>query len=131
MDRTNRRGTRRGELLDHLPPHDVAAERAVLACVLLDPGRIAEVAASLEPADFRDKVNRTIYEAMLRLHSAGKPIDITLLVGELRDRGQYNTEDGVSATTLVELFRPVPLVRELPQYLSRVLEISRRRCSRA
>ena len=42
---------------------------------------------------------------MLRLHSASKPIDITLVVGELRDSGQYNTEDGVSATTLVELFR--------------------------
>ena len=99
--------------------------------LLLDPGRIAEVAATLVPADFGDEVNRTIYTAMLRLQSAGKPIDITLLVGELRDSGQYNAEDGVSAATLVELFRPVPLVRELPRYLSRVLGISRRRCSRA
>ena len=60
-----------------------------------------------------------------------KPVDVTLVVGELRNRGQYNAEDGVSAATLVELFRPAPLVRELPQYLSRVLEISRRRCLRA
>ena len=100
-------------------------------CCCLDPGRIAEVAAALEPADFADEANRTIYEAMLRLHSAGKPIDVALLVGELRDGGQYNAEHGVSAATLVELFRPAPLVRELPQYLSRVLEISRRRCLRA
>ena len=89
------------------------------------------MAASLEPADFADEANRTIYAAMLRLHSAAKPIDITLVVGELRDRGQYNAEGGVSATTLVELFRPAPLVRELPQYVSRVLEISRRRYLRA
>ena len=68
---------------------------------------------------------------MLRLHSAGKPINVTLLVGELRDAGQYGAEGGVSAATLAELFRPVPLVRELPQYLSRVLEVSRRRCLRA
>jgi len=103
----------------------------LLAVLLLHLGRIAEVAAVLEPADFADKVNRSIYAAMLRLHSAGKPIDITLLVGELRDSGQYGAENGVSAATLVELFRPAPLVRELPQYLSRVLEISRQRYLRA
>ena len=131
MDRKNRRGSRRGTTLDNSPPHDFDAERAVLACVLLDPARITEVAASLEPADFAGEANRTIYEAMLRLHSAGKPVDATLLVGELRDRGQYNAKDGVSAATLVELFRPAPLVRELPQYLSRVLEISRRSGLRA
>ena len=127
MDCTNRLGTHRGELLDHRQPHDVDAERAVLVCVLLDPGRIAEVTAALEPADFKDEANRTIYEAMLRLHSAGKPIDVTLVVGELRDRGQYNAEGGVSAATLVDLFRPAPLVSELPQHVSRVLEISHRR----
>ena len=113
----------------HVPPHDVDAERAVLAVLLLDPGRIAEVAAALEPADFGDEVNRTIYAAMLRLHSAGKPIDITLVVGELRDSGQYNAEDGVSATTLVELFRLFPLVRHLPYYVERVAEMSQRRWS--
>ena len=131
MDRTNRRGRRPDDLFDHRTTHDFDAERAILACVLLDPRRITEVTAALEPADSGDEVNRAIYETMLRLHSAGKPIDVTLLVGELRDRGQFNAEGGVLAATLVELFRPAPLVRELPQYLSRVLEISRRRCLRA
>ena len=93
MDRTNRRGTRRGELLDYAPPHDIDAERAVLAVLLLDPGRIAEAAAALEKADFSDDVNRTVYEAMLRLHLAGTPIDVTLVVGELRDSGMYDAEN--------------------------------------
>jgi replicative DNA helicase len=109
--------------LDDLSQHDVVAERTVLACVLLDPRRIAEVAAALERADFVDQVNRTIYAAMLRLHSAGKPIDVALLVGELRDRGQYNAVDGVSAATLVELYRLFPLVRHLPYYVERVAEM--------
>jgi hypothetical protein len=34
----NRRGRRPDELFDHASPHDFDAERAVLACVLLDPG---------------------------------------------------------------------------------------------
>ena len=131
MDRPNRCDHRPDELFDHFPPHDLAAERAVLAVLLLDPGRIAQVAAALEPADFGNQVNRAIYKAMLHLHSAGNPIDVTLLVGELRDSGQYNAEGGVSAATLVELFRPAPLIRELPQYLSHALEMSRQCCARA
>jgi len=87
------------------------------------------VAAALEPTDFGDQVNRTIYAAMLRPYSPGKPIDITLLVGELRARGRYNAEDGVSAATLVELFQLLPLVRHLPYYVERVAEISKWRRS--
>jgi replicative DNA helicase len=123
----NRRASRRGTASNHFPPHDIGAERAALAVLLLDPGRIADVAATLEPADFEDQVNRTIYAAMLRLHSAGKPIDVTLVVGELRDSGQYNAEDGVSAVTLAELFRLFPLVRHMPFYVERVAEMSQRR----
>jgi replicative DNA helicase len=44
--------------------------------------QISELAAALEPADFGDEVSCTIYGAMLRLHSAGKPVDITLVVGD-------------------------------------------------
>ena len=54
----------------------------MLACVLLDPGRIGGVAAALGPIDFGDKSSHSIYAAMLRLHSAGKPIDVVLLVGD-------------------------------------------------
>ena len=53
--------------------------------MLLDPGRIAAVVAVLEPADFGNEVNCTIYEAMVRLHSAGNLIDVALLVSGLRD----------------------------------------------
>ena len=62
----------------------------------------------------------------------GRQADRRHAVGRRAARCQpIHAEDGVSAATLVELFRPPPLVRELPQYLSRVLEISRRRCLRA
>ena len=48
---------------------------------------------------------------MLPRHSAGKPVEVALLVGELRESGQYNSEPGVSGATLVELFRLFPMVR--------------------
>ena len=42
---------------------------------------------------------------LVDLDTHGQPSDITLVVGELRNRGRYNAVDGVSAATLVELFR--------------------------
>jgi replicative DNA helicase len=92
--------------------------------LLLDPDRIAEVAAVLEPDGFVDEVNRTIYAAMLRPRSAGKSIEVTRVVGEQRNRGQYCAENGVSAVTLVELYRLFPMVRHLPYYVERVAEMS-------
>ena len=131
MDRTNRRGSRRGELLDHRPPYDFDAERAVSACVLLDSAsRIAEVTAAHRAGRFHGRsrpapFTQRCYGCIL----PGKPIDVTLFVSQLRDSGQYNTEDGVSAATLVELFRPAPLVRKLPYYVERVAKMSQQRKS--
>ena len=72
------------QLLDHASPHNIDAERA---CWRAAPGSWPHRRSGrgLEPADFAGEANRTIYEAMLRLHSAGKPVDVTLLVGELRE----------------------------------------------
>jgi hypothetical protein len=66
---------------------------------------------------------------MLWLHYAGKPVDITLVVGELRNRGRYGEDDGVSAAMLIELFRQFPILWHLPFYVERVAEMSERRRS--
>ena len=81
---------------------------------------------ALELADFTGEANRIIYAAMLRLHAAAKPIDVTFLVGALRDASQYNTAGGVTAITLLELYRLFPTVRNLDHYIDRVAKMSRR-----
>ena len=106
---------------------DFDAERAVLACLLLAPGRFSDVAKVLKANDFDDRANRMIFEAMLRLRRRGLPPEITLVVSELQKAGQYNTNQGVSAVALVNLFQQLPLVRDLDHYLARVVETSRRR----
>ncbi|MCC7086400.1 MAG: hypothetical protein IT427_15475 [Pirellulales bacterium] len=113
--------------LDRAPPRDIDAERAILGVILLAPERIADVAAALEPADLTDDALRTIYTAMLRLRGRGLPPDATLLVGELRDGGEYDPERGVSAAALAELFTMSPTAISLPHYVARVAEMSRRR----
>jgi replicative DNA helicase len=55
------------------PRRTTSTPSTVLAVLLLESRTITEVATVLEPADFRDEVNRTIFEAMLHLHAPGKP----------------------------------------------------------
>ena len=103
------------------------AERAVLACVLLAPERFVDVAKVLKASDFAENANRMIFGAMLRLRRRGLPPEITLVIAELQKARQYNTNPGVSAVTLANLFQDLPLVRDLDYYLACVVETSRRR----
>jgi replicative DNA helicase len=127
MERKNQRGQARGQQFDDAPPSDIEAERAVLAAVLLEPCRNSEVTAALDAANFTDRAHHTIYTAMLSLQQRGLPADATLVVGELRDRGQYNVDEGISTTTLVDLFKLFPLACHLPFYLERVVAVAQRR----
>ncbi|MCC7085292.1 MAG: hypothetical protein IT427_09825 [Pirellulales bacterium] len=117
----------RRDYLDRAPPRDIDAERAVLGVILLAPERIADVAAALSPADLADDALRTVYGAMLRLHRREIPPDATMVIGELRDAGEYDPERGVSAAALAELYTLSPTAISLPHYVARVAEMSRRR----
>lgn len=86
-------------------PADLDAERDTLASVLLEPKRLDFVAAALTADNFHADRHRLIYEAMLRLDKAEVPIDVPLLLGDLRDN---KDPDGVGARTVIELLsRPV------------------------
>jgi replicative DNA helicase len=115
------------ELLNQAPPCDHEAEAAILGISLTVPERFHEISSSLKLEDFSSESLRTLYGAMLRLQALGHPIDITLLVGELRDFGEYNRDNGVNATTLVNLYRLYPVPSNLPYYIGRVKEMGRRR----
>src|SRR5260370_41833829 len=60
---------------DKLPPHDVEAEEAVIASILVDPAAVLEVLGSnLKPDDFFREQNRWIYETCLALFDQGVTI---------------------------------------------------------
>jgi replicative DNA helicase len=118
------------EILDMPLPRDHECERSLLACLLTDPPRFDGVAKVLAADDFDDANNRIIFESMLALRAAGNPIDITLLVGRLRDAGQYDADRGISAATLTNLRALFPSVAILPYYVARLKEMSRRRRAR-
>ncbi len=115
------------ELLDKSPPCDLETERAVLACLLLKPGCFAKTCEQLTERDFGDNAMRQIYAAMLWLDTNGKVPDATLLIAQLKEDGQYGTDDGVKFIDIMDLFKLLPLVANLGAYIERLKEMSHRR----
>ncbi len=66
------------------PPCSEASEAAVVAAALLKPESIDELAAMLDEDDFAVPRLRVAWLAILRLHDAGKPIDMPGLEDALR-----------------------------------------------
>ena len=84
-----------------LPPHDVAAEEAVIAALLLDDDAYARVLPIVDAADFFREQHQWAYTACLALAERGEPITIPTLAHELDRRGQLDGAGGELA--LVEI----------------------------
>src|SRR5687768_8558628 len=72
-------------------PHSVEAEQSVLGALLVDDSGFAAVAAAIEAADFFSAHTAEVWRAMAALHGRGRPIDLPLIVEELRSRGTLDT----------------------------------------
>jgi replicative DNA helicase len=58
------------------PPHDIAAEQAVIGSALLAPRLIADLARVVQPEDFYRPVHAELWRVLNRLHAAGEPGDL-------------------------------------------------------
>ncbi len=81
----NLRAVRPDELV---PPHDLAAEAAVLSAVLLDRAAITRVKDFLRAEHFYSGKHRLIFSAAEALDGKGEPIDITTVASWLRAKGR-------------------------------------------
>jgi len=98
------------------------AEQSVLGSMLLDKEAVAAAGEVLQAEDFYSDAHREIYEAMISLYEAGKPVDLVTLVDELDQRG---TIDGVGGITYVtDLSRMVPSTANVRYYIRIVEEKS-------
>src|SRR5438445_11968411 len=66
------------------PPHSVEAEESVIGGVLVHARKFNDVAEFLPPDDFYHPALRAIYEAMIELDAASKPIDSLTVVEQMR-----------------------------------------------
>jgi replicative DNA helicase len=93
-------------LSDRLPPHDMAAERAVLGALIRDPDVLPDVAAVLREEAFYFYANRRVFVALAGIAAAGAPIDLVTLHDALRQGGHLADVGG--APYLAELWEAVP-----------------------
>lgn len=108
-----------GEFDGKLPPHDLALERAVLACALTDPDSGAEeLVAIVRPEDFYSEAHRVTWQAVVDLVEAGKIPDFIHVQARLRAKeqlgivngGEYLTEIASAACTPTQVAEYAKLV---------------------
>jgi replicative DNA helicase len=84
-----------------VPPHDLNAECAVLAAILLSRKALDLVLAILKPEYFYSDANGRIYAAAQALALAGAPVDVVTVASRLRDRGELSQIGGAKYLALL------------------------------
>jgi hypothetical protein len=107
------------------PPHDLAAEVAVLGSILIDPDAITRARDRVDPGDFFRENNGTIYRAALALFGQGRPIDNVTLAAELERMGVLDRVGGRGH--LARLQEEVPTAANVEHYARQVRELAAKR----
>jgi replicative DNA helicase len=92
--RTPERRVELGPTEGRVPPQDLDAEAAVLSSVLLTTEAFDTVQQIVEPEHFYSDANRRIYEAVLDLQTAGRPVDVVSVAGWLKDHARLGQVGG-------------------------------------
>lgn len=103
-----------------VPPHDLDAEGAVLAAVLLEREALDRVLEILKPEHFYSDANRRIFDACVQLTTSGTPVDITTVASWLRSREWINQVGGSSY--LVQLVDQTPSISHVAAHAKVVFE---------
>ena len=83
-------------VLDRLPPHDIAAEEAVVAACLVDAEAIFKVAPLLKSDDFFREKNGWVYDACVALWTRNEAINQITVAHELARRERLENIGGVA-----------------------------------
>lgn len=79
-----------------VPPQDIEMERALLGALLLNPSAIYEIVDIVGIDSFYSPKHRTVFDAMITLHSKGEPIDVVTVSGKLKERKQLTDVGGAA-----------------------------------
>lgn len=108
-------------------PHNLDAEKTLIACILIDNQVFSRVSETLVPDHFYSKAHNCIYEAMTELDGQGKPITTLTIIDMLKKKGTLEQAGGAAylaeildfATTTVNLDYFIEQVKE--KYMLREL----------
>lgn len=108
-----------------LPPHNLAAEAAVLGSILIDPDCLLEITPFLRSDDFYRMGHRWLYDALVTMAERGQPIDFLTVVSEMTRREQLDEIGG--DPFLVQLINEVPTSVNAEHYGRLVAHAGQRR----
>jgi replicative DNA helicase len=81
---------------EKLPPHDIEAEEAVIASLLVDPEAIYKVAPKLHADEFFREKNAWVYESCRALWDRSESINQITVAHELARRNRLEDVGGAS-----------------------------------
>jgi len=97
-------------------PSSHAAERGLLSSMLQDASRVVdEVIPKVTGESFHHPAHQTIYDLIVELHNASKPIDLVTVTQTLMDRHKLDEIGG--PTYLIELSDAVPSAANYAHYV--------------
>ena len=108
-----------------VPPQDVTAEKSLLGAIMIDENVLPEVITIVRAGDFYEARHQIIFEAMVNLYDAHKPIDLLTLTNELKALKKLKEIGG--AAYLTELSNFVPAASHAKAYAEIVEKNSTRR----
>jgi DnaB-like helicase N terminal domain len=102
-------------------PHSVESERGVLGSILQSPSEaIPKCIGKIEPRHFFIPAHRTIFDILVDLWNAEKPIDLITFTQVLRDRNLLDSVGGPAFITELSTF--VPTAANVDYYIETVRE---------
>jgi len=109
----------------HEIPYNEEAEQSVLGSILLEPEIIDKVSERLKPEDFYRKAHQILFQTLIDLREAQKPIDFVTITELLHERGKLEEVGGVPY--LNEVTTAVPTTAHVDHYVGIVEEKAIRR----
>ncbi len=101
-------------------PYNLEAEQSVLGSMLIDPECISTVLSEINTDAFFLPQHKAIFNAMMVMNMASKPIDPILIADTLAKEGHYDTAGG--REYLVQLAQIVPSTANIEHYINIVRE---------
>jgi len=109
-------------LREHMPPHSVNAEQAVLGGIMLDPEVLSRLEGTLASGDFYMEAHRHIFSAMVELATKHRAVD-ALTVKDYLD-GSKNLDACGGEAYLGDLISAIPTAANIRHYAEIIREKS-------
>lgn len=114
-----------GSIEGRVAPHDLDAEAAVLANVIIKPKLFSQASDLLKPERFYSERHRRIWEAIEALIAANEPIDIVTVGGWMKARERLAQVGGLGYLT--EVLNASPAIENIRAHALLVHEAWRKR----